>query len=448
MLAGQRVRSSIRRLFFHQGPTHPKRVLSCVAGQSRKIPYYIQERRFFSTSPSVSPVETRSLDGWWKGSTTQLLDREAHPVGSFNNLSWHKAETMILYWAEQTNEHDLNRCFDLLDRLVEEAESQPTANFRLHVYLIHAVLSSWKQLFQKYQTQLLPSQLLEKLEAYLKKVPSLFEPNVATYTIILDGASYCPLPKERIQFSEDLLVRLMIEAETNPAVCPSEVTIGTVLKGLARSNSLPGAEKAEALLRRIKELQTHPGWKDKIQLNTIHYTTVLSAFATAGHPEEAQRILQEMYEESLLQGSDQIRPNIRSFNSVLSAWSHATPGPDVFESAEKIFNKMDELYESGVLKERRDIVSYNSLLSTLLKNHDRVPDAVDKAETLMNDLLERSIIPTAVTFTTLFRILASKQQPETEEKVDSWLQRAQEYGFQDTRFLLDQYKTQLMRSKK
>ena len=355
---------------------------------------------------------------------------------------------MILYWAEQTNEHDLNRCFDLLDRLVEEAESQPTANFRLHVYLIHAVLSSWKQLFQKYQTQLLPSQLLEKLEAYLKKVPSLFEPNVATYTIILDGASYCPLPKERIQFSEDLLVRLMIEAETNPAVCPSEVTIGTVLKGLARSNSLPGAEKAEALLRRIKELQTHPGWKDKIQLNTIHYTTVLSAFATAGHPEEAQRILQEMYEESLLQGSDQIRPNIRSFNSVLSAWSHATPGPDVFESAEKIFNKMDELYESGVLKERRDIVSYNSLFSTLLKNHDRVPDAVDKAETLMNDLLERSIIPTAVTFTTLFRILASKQQPETEEKVDSWLQRAQEYGFQDTRFLLDQYKTQLMRSKK
>ena len=400
----------------------------------------------------ISSAVPITLDKWWEDSTATLLDRDLHPVGSFDTLLWHKAETVILYWADRGSE-GLSMCLRTLDRLAEEAVVNPMPQCCLHVYVIHAILGSWKKQFQKYQSKLLPSQILEKLEGYLSKAPGLFEPNIATYTMILDGASYCPDPVERIDFSESLLARLLEESVDSPALRPSEVTIGTVLKAWSKSGSIQGAHKAEELLRRIIELRKEEQWK-YLNVNTIHYTTVLNAYANAGEPEHAQRLLREMFEESLVHGNSEVQPNIRSFNAVLSAWSK-TSAPDAFQSAEELLVRMGELYENGALEGPPDTISYNCVLNTLAKNVNRVPDAVEKAESLVNNLLKRlassgsvAFRPTVVTFTALVRIIAASNLPDKSAKATYWLEKAKELGVTDERFLLDQFQTRILESEK
>lgn len=432
--------------------------LAVVCHQRRQFASLVPfaERHIASTAGMKRGLSSvpASVDSWWQESTSRLLDSNVHPVGSFDTLLWHKSETMILYWLEKSSS-GLNICFRLLDRLAQEASANPKPQFQLNIYLIHAILGSWNKKFQKFQSTILPSQILAKLEDCLSMAPGLFEPNIATYTLILDGASYCPDPAERIRFSEELLGRLMEESKQRPSLRPTEVTIGTVLKAWSKSGNIQGAEKAEALLRRIIQLKSDDAqWQD-LEVNTIHYTTVVSAYANAGEPEPAQRLLREMFEEYLVRGNSKVKPNIRSFNSVLSAWSK-TSSPDAFESAEELFVKMGELYESGALEEPRGVISYNCLLNALAKNTHRVSDAVDKAESLLSDLLQDSksdpsnisMHPTLVTFTALFRILAASNHPEKAEKATQWLEKAKEHGISDERFLLDQYHTRLLRQKR
>jgi pentatricopeptide repeat protein len=354
-----------------------------------------------------------------------------------------------VYWADDRSQVGLDFCLRILDRLAEElAVPNPHDSFQLNIYLIHAVLNSWNKLFQKFQTVLLPSQILEKLERFLVSAPGLFEPNIATYTIILDGASYCPNPAERIGFTEALLKRLIDESEKNPALRPTAVTIGTVLKGLSKSGSRQAAEKAEGLLRRILDLQNLEQWSD-LEVNTIHYTTVLQAYANAGDPESAQRLLMEMLREAVMNGNENVRPNIRSFNAVLSAWSKSSSS-DAYEAAEELFRRVAQLYENGVLKEPPNTVCYNCLLTTLAKRTKQVSDPVAKAESLVEDLLQRSALnpkdssfePTQVTFTALFRILEASNHPDKNDKTKYWLDTAKKYGIEDGRILPDYNKFQ------
>lgn len=423
----------------HSGTTFAP--ITCTAVRKRQL-----------SSSSSSSSHSLSSETWWKESTVDLLDRENYPIGSFDTLQWHMAETMLFYWVDK-GRVGLEVCFQIMDRLADEAVIHP--QFQMKVYLINAILGNWNKTFQSFESRLLPSQIVHKVQGYLSRAPGLFEPNIATYTIVLDGASYCPDPAERIAFSEELLEWLFQESKDRPSLRPTEVTIGTVLKSWRRSGSAQGAQKAEALLRRIIQLSKHDQWKD-LEVNTIHYTTVLDAYANAGDATSAERLLREMYEQYMIHGNSKVRPNVRSFNAVITAWSR-TFSPEAFASADALFVKMEELHQSGALEEPRTAVTYNWLLNTLARNSRHVVDAVEKAEALVDDLIRRfesnssneSIMkPSAVTIAALLRILAASHHPARDEKVSFWLKRAQEIGISDERFLLDQYQTHLLRNRR
>jgi Pentatricopeptide repeat domain len=222
--------------------------------------------------------------------------------------------------------------------------------------------------------------------------------------------------------------------------------MGTVLKGLSKSGSRQGAEMAEGQLRRMLNLQNQEKWKD-LEVNTIHYTTVLQAYANAGDPTSAQRLLMEMLQEAVMNGNERVLPNIRSFNAVLSAWSKSSM-PNAYEMAEELIRRVLQLHENGVLKEPPDTVSYNCLLATLAKRPHQVPDPVATAETLVQDLLQRSASnptdascqPTLVTFNALIRILEANNPPDKNDKLKFWIETARKYGIEEGRFLRDREK--------
>jgi pentatricopeptide repeat protein len=368
-------------------------------------------------------------------------------LGSFDSLQWHLVETMIAYWAEEQQEvQGLDKCFQLLDRLVDESCENRDSGFKIDIYLIHAILKRWKRLLKDGKVDLLPSQVLEKVDDYLSR-SNLFEPNIATYTLILDGASHCRNPAERIVFTEELLGRLIEESDHNPLVRPTVVTFSSVINAWGKSGSAMAVEKAEALLWRVHDLHENSGWPDDSKPNDIMYTSVISAWAKAGNPDRAELILKNMYEDCMLHGNTNVKPNNWAFNSVMFAWSKS-PSPLAVDSAEALLRKMIELNENGVLDSRPDVVSYNILIQTILRRKMNYPEAVAKAESLVQEMIEieattgfAGVMPNLITYTALFRILAASHLPDRAEKAKYWLEKAKEHGISEDRFLLDQYQT-------
>ena len=217
---------------------------------------------------------------------------------------------------------------------------------------------------------------------------------------------------------------------------PTTITFGTVIKAWAKSGSIKLAQKAEDLLRRVLTLRDDHGW-DHLQVNTILYTSVLSAYARAGDPESAERLLREMFQE-FVGGNQDVQPNIYSINTVLFGWSKSSL-PTAFESVEVLFRSIDNLLESGAIVEEPDAVTYNNLLSTLARTRQVPVDAVAKAEDLVVEMQEEALRPTIHTFKSLLRILASKNDSERDVKIEYWLSEARKLKIRDYRSLEEQF---------
>jgi pentatricopeptide repeat protein len=102
-----------------------------------------------------------------------------------------------------------------------------------------------------------PLEMLQKIDNWKKKL-SLFEPNIATYTIIMDVSAAAAATRGgssddgEVFTAENLLYRLMDESKTNSNMIPTIVTIGTVIHSLANTKTIIGAKKAENWLRYLQ----------------------------------------------------------------------------------------------------------------------------------------------------------------------------------------------------
>ncbi|KAG7346555.1 PPR: pentatricopeptide repeat domain containing protein [Nitzschia inconspicua] len=365
-------------------------------------------------------------------SIERLLNRDEIKVGSMDTLEWHLAETLLIDLSQQDNGYatSVETSFDILHRLAEEAamerpddSTKGITKPRMDIYLLHAVLKHWNSCIRTNRTQLRPSQVRQLVDNLLQTSHHrLFTPNIATYTIIMDGATSCPDPQERLVFNEGLLSRLIQDAQENPLLQPTAFTFGTVIHALAKSNSATLAEKAEGLLRRMKQLH-ESGWND-VEPNTVVYTTVIHAWANAGQADRAEALLQEMYKDAVLHGNDKVQPNTRTFNTVLLAWSKS-PDPNRVESAEVLLHRMISMADDGRLPIAPDLVSYNLMLSTIGRGRKNA-QAWTKAEHWMRELISlqsssSNLVPNHVTYKTLFRILTNSDVTDKANRARYWL---------------------------
>jgi len=139
------------------------------------------------------------------------------------------------------------------------------------------------------------------------------EPDTSTYNSFLHGY----VLKNDIETAQRLFLQ-MIES----GVGPTDVTVGTLLKGWAQRKD---AMNAMALLHNMKK-------KFLIRVNLTMYNTVLNIFCTEGDMKGAQQILMDMR-------SDKISPDAITFRTVLKGWINANDvqkAREWFDSADKL----------------------------------------------------------------------------------------------------------------
>lgn len=94
----------------------------------------------------------------------------------------------------------------------------------------------------------------------------------------------------------------------------------------------------------------------------ISYSTVMNGWAQQGHPEQASRLLREMYDDYLL-GNETAKPDLQCFNAILTAYSKCKD-EDAPRRAEAFLDHMKKIADDGVLDIRPDVYTMSSGTST------------------------------------------------------------------------------------
>ena len=128
---------------------------------------------------------------------------------------------------------------------------------------------------------------------------------------------------------------------------PTLAKFNTLLDAMARSKSPGAAERMEAIVEHMKELQR----TGKLDGNpdTFSYNSVILAAANFGEAKRAQDILERMYQE-FASGNQDTKPDLQSFSYVITAWSKSGL-PDAEERAEFLLTQMKEFLKLGVRKD-------------------------------------------------------------------------------------------------
>jgi len=169
-------------------------------------------------------------------------------------------------------------------------------------------------------------------------------------------------------------------------IVPNTITFNSCLKCWAKSRDDRAPARAEALVKRMEELDK--AGNANVRPDRISFNTLIHTFANAGKAEMAQRAeaLLNRMERFAEEGNDELSPNLFSWNSCIEAWSKA----DVSYSAEKaysILRRLILLQREGKTNIHPDKFSFNTVILALSRSS--APEAAVRAEELLG-LMEKA----------------------------------------------------------
>lgn len=226
---------------------------------------------------------------------------------------------------------------------------------------------------------------------------SIVEPRLASFGSVLGALCRSNLPNAP-GMSLDLVRRMeKLHQAGMIKQGPDRLMYRTLITVWAYADHIPG--NAQTALSILSELRRR-GLRNKDMLPDLRtYNQVLFALSrNNAAPAQAERLLRQMHDDYKNKVSSE-KPDIRSFNSVLSAWARCTD-PTSIARANSLFHEMQLLHQAGALL--CDVVTYNIILNCLARSFRR--EGAIRAEQIVFQMNEMSATgntafrPNAVTY--------------------------------------------------
>ncbi|KAL3916995.1 MAG: hypothetical protein SGILL_004918, partial [Bacillariaceae sp.] len=195
--------------------------------------------------------------------------------------------------------------------------------------------------------------------------PSL-KPNAISFTPVLAALAKA----KQAQECHGLFVR----ARDEYGISPNKYLYATVLEAFAQSDSSIASEKALTFFNEMR-------FVDRVQPSKFAWTNMIKAISKHGRLEEAQALLEEMITDKRA-----VKPSAYTFGAVLFGWSRSNR-PDAPERATILLQRMQELYDSGTIRDQPNIYCYTSVLSCIAQA--KTPGAGKRAEELLQEGMKR-----------------------------------------------------------
>jgi len=148
---------------------------------------------------------------------------------------------------------------------------------------------------------------------------------------------------------------------------PDTIMCNMILNAWAQSNN---GERAAAFFgQKIKEP------------DAVSYNTVINAFARQGRLERAEQWAYDLVASFCENPVESRRPQQATFTVLLAAWRRSR-NPNAAERAEKVLTQMHQLYDKGILLQKPNFKSYQTVLDTYEKSSHR--NAAQKSEQFLS----------------------------------------------------------------
>jgi hypothetical protein len=195
-------------------------------------------------------------------------------------------------------------------------------------------------------------------------------------------------------------------------VKPNFRSYSTVMDAWARQTGPEGAERAQELLEKLKELYRQTG-DVALQPNVISYNTVINGWAKAGANEKGAILCEELLKDM---GT---LADVISYNAVIHAWAKSGV-PDAGERAERLLRSMKTIKPNGR--------TYNSAMHAWSRSYEQ-KDSAKRAHDLLKEMQmlsvsDPSMTPECISYSTVVNAYAlSKSEPLKAHKAFGLLRR-------------------------
>jgi len=177
------------------------------------------------------------------------------------------------------------------------------------------------------------------------------EPNMVAYSAVMDAYARRGRAKE----AEQVLRQMMMNGDE---IEPSTRSFNIVLNAWSKSslnknnNNVTDDIALQQCKRLLEEMKQRASIVDDanqnavVAPNTVTYDTIIHAYASRGRAREAEELLREMMKMASTTARGIVKPDVRSFNVVLNAWSKSD-ADEAEERFQQLLADMREFFSSS-----------------------------------------------------------------------------------------------------
>lgn len=352
----------------------------------------------------------------------------------------------------------------VLEDILQRAEKD---HFRPSIKIYNAVMHVWAKAGQPQNAELMLRDLCEKAFDSGSCMPDQI-----SFTTVIDAWAKSGRPEAPDRGEEVLaLLQQFSDFCFQRTARPNAITLTAVMNCWAKSSRKEAPDRAEAILRRM--IRSYKDGDPELRPSLVSFNTCMNAWAQSGHassPEEVERLCQDLIDFGL-------QPDSATFMARINAWA-SVRRRDEIECADRALEVFEELVKAGVspsehhynrvmvtlsrcsdghraqalldhmiknsqptmfsyhcvlsawarqcsvqgasqcerilnFMEEKDIVSYNTAIGAWAKSKSHL--AMEKAEELLQQILDAKLRPNSFTLSPLCRLL-SESPLSIEEK--------------------------------
>lgn len=271
--------------------------------------------------------------------------------------------TVMSTWVKSKNSMAPKRTQELLTLM--EAPNSPyppdliTYNTHIHALSQHGNHPGYAQQ---------ANDVLDRMEEAYEQGQVSFRPNLFSYNLVIDAWSRCD--DEEAAWNAVRVLRRLITSDEKPD--PDTYSFNQAFAALAKSQKEGAPTMAVQLLQYMENAHRLKMHKS-VRPDVLVYTSViltLTRSRASDSAERAEAILKRM-KERYQQGESHMKPNRACFNAVIDCWSKSDKGTLAARKAEALLQEMEELCANGNPKVAPNTYTYNAVLKSWEKSGTR-----------------------------------------------------------------------------
>jgi len=313
--------------------------------------------------------------------------------------------TVLSAWSKSRQRNAAQRAEDILKHMERRYESRTTKivpDTTSYTSVIHAWSRSGHP--QRHEKA---GNILARMHAAYKRGNEDAKPNAMVYNTMINVWAKSQDPNSA------KLAMNILGLMRKQGLRPDVFTYTSLMDLYAKQGTLEAAEKARALLDEMEREYNETGIRE-IKPNVRTYTSVINAIArTRKNPQEAEAILDRMLDAN-------VQPDVVCYNAVINAygWSDLE-GKE--QHAYAVLDRMLRSYKSGNTYSKPDIITCNSILNScaFAIGNDRAAAMLVAINTLekFQSAAPEFGWPNHITFGSMLTAI-SRQMPQSEKRCD------------------------------